>query len=407
MSDLIKKVAGMDFVKSLQGKWKVYAVGGAVRDVLVSRESKDIDIMVETDNLDAVSELLSEFGAVNKCGKQFAAIKFIPAGWDSEPIDVVIPRADTNTGPGHKDFVVSTGVTIAEDLFRRDFTINSMAVDLSTYRIIDPYFGIDDIKNKIIRCVNPDAFADDPLRMLRGIQFASRFGYEFHVNTWFMIRDNVAKVKDISKERILTEFDKVWNDHGDIDYFIELLVSSGLMREMLGSYGLVGNGIMPCFQNRAGTVAKTRGDFYYLLLSGMPCPSDAYCLVFAGDSKTAEDIAALTESVQWCTTSMKAQVSARCLMFKLYNKSADIFRSGLLCKQQTETVAEFVSGMYPKHMGELAVNGNVVESLGWKGEMCGRVLNWARKEVLNDKVANGRSEIMDHIKKNKKALKEL
>jgi hypothetical protein len=195
---------------------KIYSVGGAVRDEFLGKESKDLDILITGVTLEQLEEILGKYGAVNAVGKSFGILKFKPKG-AIEDIDIAIPRTETlvqnmlDPSMGvHKAFDVKSDPTlpIEKDLERRDFTINAIAKDING-NIVDPFNGQEDLKNKIIRAVNPEAFNDDPLRMLRAVQFASRFNFTIEPETMKMIQENVSKIKGISPERILTEFDKI------------------------------------------------------------------------------------------------------------------------------------------------------------------------------------------------------
>jgi len=98
---------------------------------------------------------------------------------------------------------------VEDDLNRRDFTINAMAEDLSTGKLVDPLEGRKDIKNRLIRITNPDSFKEDPLRMLRAIQFSARFEFELEENTLESLKENVELINTISAERIQEELNKL------------------------------------------------------------------------------------------------------------------------------------------------------------------------------------------------------
>ena len=195
-------------VEQLGGK--IYSVGGAVRDEFLGKESKDLDLLITGIPMEELEQILSKYGRVDAVGKSFGILKFKPEG-ATEQIDIAIPRTEKPSGEGgHKGFEVTSDHTlpIEKELKRRDFTINAIAKDTEG-NIVDPYGGQEDLKNKIIRVVNPEAFSDDPLRMLRAVQFASRFGFTIEPETMKLIQDNASRIKEIPPERILTEFDKI------------------------------------------------------------------------------------------------------------------------------------------------------------------------------------------------------
>jgi len=188
---------------------KIFSVGGAVRDKFLGKDSKDLDILITGIPMDKLERLLTKYGKVDAVGKSFGVIKFVPKG-ATDDIDIAIPRTEQKVGDGHKGFDVKSDheLPIEDDLKRRDFTINAIAKDVNG-NLIDPYNGQDDLRNKIIRVVNPEAFADDPLRMLRGVQFASRFGFTIEPHTMDLIKQNAPKIKEIAGERMFIELEKI------------------------------------------------------------------------------------------------------------------------------------------------------------------------------------------------------
>ena len=109
-----------------------------------------------------------------------------------------------------------------------------MAININNSKFIDPLGGLKDIENRQISAANPDAFKDDPLRMLRMISFGSRFKYVIEPMTMKMIRDNVGRIKEISPERILIELEKIVTK-GDCKIGALLLKQSGLLKEIFGN----------------------------------------------------------------------------------------------------------------------------------------------------------------------------
>ncbi len=174
-------------------------VGGWVRDKLMGRDSKDIDIEVYGLNYDQIVAALSNF-RVNLVGKSFGVVKV------DNSIDVSIPRRENKQGLGHKGFAISTDpdMSYKDALSRRDFTVNSIAMRLDG-SLIDPFKGADDIKNRILRATGP-AFREDPLRVLRGMQFASRLNFSMDDATIEMCREIHGEFKDLSRERLLEEW---------------------------------------------------------------------------------------------------------------------------------------------------------------------------------------------------------
>jgi tRNA nucleotidyltransferase (CCA-adding enzyme) len=195
-------------IKSAGGRALI--VGGAVRDCLMNpnNKPKDIDFEVYHLSYDQLNDILKKYGRADLVGKAFGVIKF--TGKDGSDFDFSLPRKDSKSGVGHKDFnvEVSSDLSPKEAAARRDFTFNSISYDPITGEIIDPYNGREDIKNKIIRHTS-DAFSEDCLRVLRGMQFASRFGFEIAPETAQLAQSIRDEYKHLPKERVYEEFKKL------------------------------------------------------------------------------------------------------------------------------------------------------------------------------------------------------
>lgn len=239
-------------IKEIGPDVELFVVGGAVRDKLLGVQSKDIDFVVTKmpyakaeDAIKSIHKALQPLAdSVNMVGASFG---IVTATIDGEDFDFAIPRSkETKTGDGHSDFTVDLDpqASIETDLARRDFTINAMAQSING-DIVDPLGGRKDIQEGLIRAVgNADArFKEDPLRMVRAIQFASRLstvdGKPFRVedDTLKAIAKNASSIKgNISGERILAEFEKAWTKgRANIDTFLDLLKDTGIGKDLFGS----------------------------------------------------------------------------------------------------------------------------------------------------------------------------
>ena len=168
---------------------KAFLVGGCVRDAFWGlSSSKDFDIEVYGLQPEKLYDILKEHFIVDLVGQAFGVIKL-----HHFPIDVSIPRRESKTGLGHRDFMIMSDPSMTPEAAasRRDFTINTLAWDPLTNKIIDPYNGISDIKNRILRHTS-DKFNEDPLRVLRGMQFAARFDLEVFSETVDLCRVMVS-----------------------------------------------------------------------------------------------------------------------------------------------------------------------------------------------------------------------
>lgn len=183
---------------------RAFLVGGWVRDALLGKSCRDYDVEVYDMAQDALVPILSKYGRTNLVGKAFGVIHLAMKGLS---LDFSFPRTESKVGYGHRGFVVHTDekLSFKEAALRRDFTINAMGMELPELTLCDPYGGIDDLKSHTLRHVGP-AFAEDSLRILRGVQFASRFGCTLAPSTVELCR--TLSLDDLSVERLFEEFKK-------------------------------------------------------------------------------------------------------------------------------------------------------------------------------------------------------
>lgn len=199
-------------------------VGGFVRDRLLSIESKDIDIEIHGGvDADALIKALATQGRVDTVGRAFGVIKF------GQDVDLSFPRRDSKVGDGHTGFEIEVDatMTIEEALRRRDFTINSIALDPVTGEIIDPFKGQLDLISHTIRHTDDSTFADDPLRVLRGVQFASRFGFVFASKTARLAQEIAHRFEELSVERVWVEWEKILTKGQSMQAVTEALIDTG------------------------------------------------------------------------------------------------------------------------------------------------------------------------------------
>ena len=157
--------------------FKSYIVGGAVRDYIIGLNPSDIDITTDA----TPEEVMNIFSKVYPSGIKFGTVTVMV---DDIGFEVTTFRTDGDYLDGRRPEVVEFGKTIEEDLYRRDFTINAMAMDFSG-NIVDLFDGQDDLKNGIIRAVGDPVtrFSEDALRILRAFRFSARYGFEIEENT--------------------------------------------------------------------------------------------------------------------------------------------------------------------------------------------------------------------------------
>lgn len=205
---LIKKI----IKKFPQGE--LFLVGGAVRDLILKRETKDFDFVIRKVNGNDLEKFLSSLGKVNLVGKAFGVFKFVPKNWDiNNPIDFALPRTEHAFGTGaYKDVAIKSDpeMPIEKDLSRRDFTINAIALkitNLNKLQIIDPFKGLIDLKKKIIKTVGKpeERFKEDYSRILRAIRFSVELNFEIEEKTQQAIKKEVSHLNDLEVKTKIVE----------------------------------------------------------------------------------------------------------------------------------------------------------------------------------------------------------
>ena len=177
-------------------------VGGWVRDRLMRRESKDVDLEVYGLDAPDLRTLLEGFGRVESVGESFQVFKL-------GEIDILLPRRESKSGRGHRGFEVAGDPSMSVDdaARRRDFTVNAIAWDPLTDVYEDPFDGRGDIDRRVLRVVDPERFADDSLRVLRAVQFAARLDFTLDEETRQLCR--AIRLDDLPPERIWGEIEKL------------------------------------------------------------------------------------------------------------------------------------------------------------------------------------------------------
>ena len=211
----------------------VYVVGGAVRDAVLGKVSKDTDLLVQGIESEDLANLLESLpGRVDYTGKSFGVFRYRDA--HGNDVEIALPRTEQSTGDGHSDFEIKTvpSLDIRQDLARRDFTGNAMAVNLATGEFIDPYEGASDLKAGRLHTVSDSSFPEDPVRMLRGLASVSKHGLEPSHHVAQQMCEHAHRLANEPGERLQGELDKIMSgDHPDVA--MRLAMSTGLMDYLL------------------------------------------------------------------------------------------------------------------------------------------------------------------------------
>ena len=213
---------------------EVYVIGGFVRDLILNRPSKDIDIMTIGSGVDLAETVGKAIGDGTKVAifKNFGTAMLHYEGYE---IEFVGARKESYSEDSRKPQVENG--TLEDDQNRRDFTINAMAISLNkaTFgELIDPFFGLDDFRDMMIRTpLDPDiTFSDDPLRMFRAVRFASQLYFDIEPETFEAIHRNLHRIEILSEERIAEELNKIMLSPKP-SYGFKLLDASGLLDKVL------------------------------------------------------------------------------------------------------------------------------------------------------------------------------
>ena len=211
-------------------------VGGWVRDRLMGRVCKDLDLEVYGLPADQLKTLLSSFGSVNTVGESFTVYKVAD-------VDVALPRRESRIGRGHRGFEVTgdPNLSFEEAARRRDFTVNAIAWDPLADDYLDPFDGRRDIEARLLRAVDVRTFGEDSLRVLRAVQFAARFEFALDASTRDLCRD--IPLDDLPSERIWGEIEKLLlqaaRPSRGLDLALDLRVIERLFPEIQALVGCV------------------------------------------------------------------------------------------------------------------------------------------------------------------------
>ena len=208
--------------------------GGFIRDAIVGKRAKDVDLEaygVSPKNLLATLHHL--YPKVSLVGESFAVIKISVA--PGLELDVSLPRRERKTGESRTDFTVESdpGMSLEEATSRRDFTINAMLADPFTGEVFDLHNGLQDLHDRVLRITDPVRFEEDELRVLRGVQFATRMNLTIEPETWKQLTDIVQRgeLKKLSADRVRDEFTKLLVKGIKPSKGLELLRDLGILEQ--------------------------------------------------------------------------------------------------------------------------------------------------------------------------------
>ena len=208
-----------------------YVTGGSIRDIVMNREPNDYDISTPLHPEEVTQRLENAGYHVFPLGKQFGTVAIVLP--EIGQIEITTFRGETYRPELGRKPIVEFGVSLDEDLARRDFTINAMTYDPRENKLIDPFRGKEDIERKRLKFVGDatERIKEDPLRMVRACRFESKLGFKIDDEDFKTIQENVDLLDHISIERIVEEMDKSSNNFAD---FIQCMSDSDMLSKIFG-----------------------------------------------------------------------------------------------------------------------------------------------------------------------------
>jgi tRNA nucleotidyltransferase (CCA-adding enzyme) len=222
-----------DILKDLQKIGAIpILVGGSVRDFFLNIPIKDYDIEIfGIDSLEIIQKSLEKFGSVKLVGKSFGVLTLRVDEYD---FDFALPRIEKKIGNTHQDFEIITNANLSfkEAAIRRDFTINAIGYDFCTKEFLDPFDGLNDLKNRVLKHIDDKTFIEDSLRVYRAVQFSARFEFRLYDKTFELCKEIVQnnELYFLPKERIYEEFKKLFLKSSKPSIGFELLKDLGVLK---------------------------------------------------------------------------------------------------------------------------------------------------------------------------------
>lgn len=414
--------------------YEAYLVGGAVRDILLGGTPSDIDITTNA----TPEEVMKLFPKVYPTGIKFGTVT-VKMG--KEEYEITTYRVDGKYLDGRRPNTVYFGKTIKDDLSRRDFTVNAMAMDADG-KIIDMFGGQDDIKRGIIRAVgNPsERFSEDALRILRAFRFSARYGFDIEAETFKAIKETKEGLKLISSERIRNEICKVLLTNNVLNTFLAMYESGVLeiiLPEVALMYGVKQNNpyhVHDVFAHTMIAVENVPKDLVLRLTMllhdiGKPYTKETINGVdkfYKHHLKSVELATQILERLKF-SNKIKNEVLELVLFHdreikaspkavrKLLNQLQYTSLENLLAVKKADAIAQNTSYLEEKlnslkkienisinqpklTLKELAVNGYDIMNLGIEGRKVGETLNYLLELVLDNPTYNNKKSLIQYAK---------
>lgn len=319
----------------------VYLIGGIVRDIILGKPNDDVDIVVEGDGIAFAQQLKEEYG-----GDVVVHESFGTATWEhlsGVKIDVTSSRLEYYERPAALPDVEKS--TLKEDLERRDFTINAMAIYLTGEKfgeIVDPYLGARDIKQKTIKILHNLSFVEDPTRIFRAVRFETRFGFKMDNQTESLALQAMPGVKELSANRILYEMEKMFNEIAP-ERTIQRLFELGfwqqynISKQVAASSCIHVKRLKSIYETHSNLGDKNHWFSYFLIpfyKAGQLKQAKQFALT-KKEGKLLQEITELTSYIEWKNSSTIAELHQQ---LKIYSNDAILF----MLVDETQDFQQFV-----------------------------------------------------------------
>lgn len=418
--------------------YESYIVGGFVRDRLLGIDSYDVDITTLA-NPDQILEVFRDFKTI-ELGKKFGTIKVLYQGQEYE---ITTFRKESGySDKRHPDKILFTK-DIKEDLKRRDFTINAIALRKGTY--VDPFSGRADLERKLIRAVgDPDLrIREDALRSLRAVRFAAKLNFDLDENLKVAIKNHAADIKDISRERVRDEVDKILMTDRRV-FALRLMEELGLLVHIFPEVSIM-KGFdqhssfhdMDLLDHSLSVLSYVEGDLTTRIAALYHDTGKISTLFidergegrFFGHQKESEELlkkrmkyrrypkktiedATLLVRRHMDNTNTYTKKSIRKLLRRMGEENIyrlfDLQRADVLSTNHKDIsniengralLVEVLNDSTPKSRSEKAINGDDLLALGFRpSKELGQVLGEIEDLILEEKLANEKDQIIQYIK---------
>lgn len=355
--------------------FEAYAVGGCVRDMMLSKVPDDYDITTNA----LPEETAALFSHTVLSGIKHGTVTVII---DSKPIEITTYRSDGSYSNHRSPDKVSFINDIGGDLARRDFTVNAMAFD-GENKIIDLFGGKEDLKNGIIRAVgNPyERFKEDALRILRALRFSAKLGFSIEENTLNAIIKEAFLLKEISRERIFAEISKILTSENP--QILQILANCGGMSFL----GIDDNCTL-------ADLSAVKGE--------LPIRFYAFCILakvnavkLCGELKTDGDLLKYCKNMD-CLFALKEsanRIGIKKMLYKTDFRAVNDYLS-LTDKDSLPLLKEIIDLKEPYLIKDLAVNGKDITDLGYSGGDVGKILEKLLYRVMENPAENKKEYLL-------------